>query len=730
MKLREYQKRMVDFIVSKKRSLIAAECGLGKTATVLEAIDHLPKPVLIVGPLRVVQTVWENESELWAHPYTFSRVLGSAIKRIEGLQEDADIYLINIENLVWLRDRCGKKGHPFKTIIFDESSLLKSPGAKRTRAAMTMANRADAVVLLSGTPAPKSLLDLYSQVKIIDGGTRLGRSMRKYKMTHFYATDYMQYNWAVRPGHEEKIYEALSDVMVSLKAEDYLELPDMVINNVMVAMGKADKAYAKLLKEMYLEVDDSEIDAVSAGVLVNKLAQYCISEGTEVLTDSGWMVIEKVTGENKVWDGEVFVSCDGVVYNGDKPTVTVWGVDMTRDHLVMTQDGWVTAGEIVNEQNKRYARSDFRLPYSSEPRWEYSSREYKCGDMEMPLCVRERGCAGRREASINGSQAPLLWVHARGVEENSWANITSSVQQVVKNKESVLFRCGQRLSELWWKGCQGLRPMVEFSKFLRRFNRAIQTTFINRQSGCEWGLLSGELPLCYSNGAREQYKIQQICERHDGNASIKKVRVESGDNIPKIKSRVAREQGATSRVYDILNAGDKNRFLVRNSEGHEFIVHNCSGACYVDDGNDYVTLHDAKLKAFDDIVEESIGQPILLVYNYKHSLDRIQARHDVVRVDERSVKLWNDGHVPILAIHQSAGHGLNLQAGGNTVVWFDATWNAEAWIQTNARLHRSGQTKPVIVHKLIAEGTIDEQMSERVGEKVNVQNLLMAAMKQ
>jgi len=195
---------------------------------------------------------------------------------------------------------------------------------------------------------------------------------------------------------------------------------------------------------------------------------------------------------------------------------------------------------------------------------------------------------------------------------------------------------------------------------------------------------------------------------------------------------VAGGQDTTSRVYDILDAGAKNQFLIRNSEGYEFIVHNCSGAVYAD--GKVLSLHNAKMDALADIIEESSGQPILIGYVYKHSVARMRERFDIVDISDRDtadvVDDWNAGRIPILtAQYQAASHGLNLQHGGNVMVKFDMTYDLELDEQFTGRLHRQGQGEPVIMHRLISVGTIDEVIVQALSDKSNVQNILMAGLK-
>ena len=155
-----------------------------------------------------------------------------------------------------------------------------------------------------------------------------------------------------------------------------------------------------------------------------------------------------------------------------------------------------------------------------------------------------------------------------------------------------------------------------------------------------------------------------------------------------------------------------------------------NGAVY-DDKYEVIHIHDRKLDALEDLIEAANGKPVLIAYWFKHDLSRIQKRFEVeVLSTSNSIKRWNDGEIPIAVIHPaSAGHGLNLQAGGSTLIWFGLTWSLELYQQTNARLWRQGQKETVVIHHLIAKGTIDERVMQALNDKNNTQSALIDAVK-
>ena len=276
MTLHPYQQRAVEHVRDHDKCALFMDMGLGKTVTMLEAIKDLPKPVLVVAPLRVAATVWEQEAIKWGYDYTFSRILGTKTARELAAKADADVFLINVENLSKLRYEYDPHWK-WPSVILDESSLFKTAGSKRTRAALWISKRASNVVLLSGTPAPNGLEDLYSQIKLLDGGQRLGRNKANFLKTYFYPENpfFEHTKWLPQPGSEVAINFLIDDLCMSMQSEDYLDLPDRIVNDIYVDLPlTAQRDYDELAHEMYVNLGNTEIDAVSAGVLVNKLAQF------------------------------------------------------------------------------------------------------------------------------------------------------------------------------------------------------------------------------------------------------------------------------------------------------------------------------------------------------------------------------------------------------------------------------------------------------------------------
>ena len=440
-KAHEYQEYATKFIEDNEESAVFLECGLGKSVITLTAIKNLMargevSRVLVVAPLRVGKTTWPEEIGKWDHlgGLTYAVAIGSVAERLNALKAQADITIINRENVEWLID---KSGMPFDydMLVIDELSSFKSFKAKRFKALLKVRPKITRVVGLTGTPSSNGLMDLWAEFRLLDLGERLGRYITRYRLAYFTPDKrnaQVVFSYKPLPGAEERIYDKIDDITISMRASDYLKLPSLVMNTVVVEMGEKEKdIYDNLCDDMVVSLGESEIDAVNAASLSNKLLQM-------------------------------------------------------------------------------------------------------------------------------------------------------------------------------------------------------------------------------ANGA----------------------------------------------VY-----------------GEEQSVHH---------------IHDEKLNALEDLIESANGKPVLVAYWFKHDLARIKAKFPFVREikTDADIRAWNRGEIEVGIIHPaSAGHGLNLQTGGSTLIWFGLTWSLELYQQTNARLYRQGQKNTVVIHHIVTKGTIDERVLKALEKKEKTQNSLIDAVK-
>lgn len=277
----EYQQFATDFILSHPVSFLILSMGLGKTVITLTALWNLlfdyfaVGSILVIAPKRVAENTWPAEIKKWEHLswLTFSLVMGNRKKREEALERKADIYIINRENVAWLVESCRRT---FDMIVVDELSSFKSPKAQRFKALKKIRPMASRIVGLTGTPG--NLMDLWAEIGILDMGQRLGRFIGRYR-EQFFVPDKRNgeviFSYRPRQGAEDKIYELISDITISMKALDYLEMPECVFNSVVVKMMPAEKKlYDTMERDMILPFGgDGDIDAVSAAALSGKLQQ-------------------------------------------------------------------------------------------------------------------------------------------------------------------------------------------------------------------------------------------------------------------------------------------------------------------------------------------------------------------------------------------------------------------------------------------------------------------------
>lgn len=280
----DYQRYATEKIIELPACGLFLAMGLGKTVSTLTAVNELiydrfeVEKVLVIAPKRVAEDTWTSEAEKWDHlrNLTFSKVLGSAAQRERALEVDADIYLINRENVVWLVERL-RKDWPFDMIVVDELSSFKSNQAKRFKSLRTVRPLATRFVGLTGTPAPNGLMDLWPEVYLLDRGERLGKTITGFRDRYFYPgkrNGFTVYSWEPKEGAEEAIHEKISDICISMKAEDYLQLPEQIVNDIRIRLAPAEMLkYQEMEKEKLLELDGQEITALSAAAVWGKLLQ-------------------------------------------------------------------------------------------------------------------------------------------------------------------------------------------------------------------------------------------------------------------------------------------------------------------------------------------------------------------------------------------------------------------------------------------------------------------------
>lgn len=279
--LHQYQWNILEKAKTTPNLGLFMEPGLGKTATALTIIEESPTgKTLVIAPKRVAESVWEPECKRWQHlqHFTVTKIMGTPSVRLKNLQSESDVYVINLENVAWLVENWPKGG--FDYLIIDESSRFKDPSTKRFKAIKKVLKTFKRRIILTGTPTPQGMADLYAQVGILDLGQRLETSLTKFREKYMHVTDRNRhtgvvYKWGLNDGADKRIQDSISDICYSLRAEDYLELPKLTKLYHSIAWDKEAKAkYNELKKNMVSEIGGEEITAPTAATLTNKLLQF------------------------------------------------------------------------------------------------------------------------------------------------------------------------------------------------------------------------------------------------------------------------------------------------------------------------------------------------------------------------------------------------------------------------------------------------------------------------
>lgn len=291
----EYQRFATEYIEAHPVAAVLLDMGLGKTSITLTALNNLLFDsfkvcrILVIAPLRVARNTWGAEIEKWDHlrGLRYSVAVGTETERMAALRKKADIYLINRENVQWL---IAESGIPFDfdMVVIDELSSFKNHQTKRFRALMKVRPKVKRIVGLTGTPSSNGLMDLWAEFRLLDMGERLGRFIGQYRTSYFRPdkqNGQVVFSYKPLPGAEKQIYGKISDITISMKSTDHLQMPELINSRYTVYLSeKEDSHYADLKQDLVLQLPDGDITAANAASLSGKLSQ--MANGA-VYTDAG-----------------------------------------------------------------------------------------------------------------------------------------------------------------------------------------------------------------------------------------------------------------------------------------------------------------------------------------------------------------------------------------------------------------------------------------------------------
>ncbi|HBL84713.1 MAG: DEAD/DEAH box helicase [Clostridiales bacterium GWF2_38_85] len=403
LKLHEYQRYAADFIIKNPISALFLDCGLGKTAITLAALNELMldrfevRKVLVVAPLRVGLTVWPQELKQWDcfHDLTYAVAIGTEKQRKAALRQNAMITIINRENVSWLVNESGEE-LDFDMLVIDEMSSFKHHTSQRFKALVMSRNRYKRVVGLTATPATNGLIDLWAQFRILDYGKRLGRFIGKFRDTYFNpgkTNGTIVYSYTPKPGAEKKIYSLIDDITVSMKADDHLKMPECLYRRYPVMMSPMEyEQYEKLKRDMVVSLHYTPPETALGDTR------------DENSVDHEERVIELTAANAAVLSGKLLQMANGAVYDEDKRTVYIHDrkLDALED-LVEAANGNPVLIAYWYQHDLERIRSRLKV---EELKGSDSIRRWNNG--EIPVAVIHPASAGHGLNLQNGGST-LIW---------------------------------------------------------------------------------------------------------------------------------------------------------------------------------------------------------------------------------------------------------------------------------------------------------------------------------
>lgn len=730
----DHQKETAAFLTTHKRALVLNAPGTGKTISSIWAADFLleqgaARKVLIVGPLSTLKTVWGRELRQHLPHRSFVICTGSKQKRIQLLEQPGVQYVIinhdgftNMQS--YLKD--------FDVVIYDEATALKTPGSQRYKifAKWTAANN-PWLWLLTGTPISQTPADAWTLAKLV-GSPTVPRSYTTFK--DMVMQKVSTFRWTPRPDALETCKKVLQP-SIRFALDECKDLPPTNYVGRKTELTPMQVKAFKEMKDKAVTVFSSgeEVTAANAAVMLGKLLQIsCIAYNTDVLTDRGWLPIQNVTSSHKVWDGVEWVSQGGAVFKGHKPVVLLDGVHMTADHKVWI-GRWVSAQEILDgDASGEFDRPAVWLPDGS---WARPGADGENKDCAVDMHVRLRSRCGaaepvpekRESESPTKLRMPPWQRDPQDVAHAPLSYMGADATAVHGPNAQGL----QKLRRAWDNGVQAVAVFVR--QLLGGHGFRVRTAFDFGQSGQQSRVHSTELPLGDWCRAEQQSSYERVVRYTDraivGGTSRARVQDQACDAVRAPEPIQVAATESTRAVYDLIDCGPRNRFVVRSTDGRLLIVHNC-GVVYsesdeiaIDASERYNTLTElleeigdkvivfCPLRGVQDFLQKELlkdGYDVASVHGSVSKADRDKIFHDFQHTDSIRV---------LLAHPKVAAHGLTLTR-AKDIIWFAPIYSLEQYEQANARIRRLTTVGKTTVWHIWAT-TFEAELYRRLRAKQN-----------
>lgn len=754
----EVQQTTATFLSMNNRAFCLNDMGTGKTNSALWAFDYLKsvkqaKRMLVVCPLSTMERTW-GDAVFGTFPHLDAVVLyGSRERRLKLLKQDADVYIINIDGISIIAKELAKR-QDINVIVVDELAMARNAQTERWKTLNEICNKQTArrVWGMTGSPTPNSPTDAWAQCRLITpDNPDVPRYFGRFKDSVM--RQLTPFKWVARPTANDIVFGCMQPA-IRFALDDCLDLPEQIVLTREVELTKEqDKAYKDMMTRLSTEVSGGQVLAVNEAVKANKLIQIaCIKHGTPVLTGRGWVPIQLVNGADVVWDGVEWVRQKGAMYKGKRRTVNCYGLELTKEHKVLTVEGWKEAQEVLNDKSSnRLDRAKVRLPNGFTPRRDNAELQYTQGYLDVPVRLWKQSSTRQSKSSERASaECKALRVSTYADKSNARYDKNKAVSYLVEHEAALPQPKRQGLVQLWRSWNNSMRSLGGLIRsFLGRYGLWVRSgAHVGPEKQCV-GVQQTELPLGDRLRTSEQHTEECVarhpCRAFNSRASREVLQhqtnyvVRSDKTVPLATATSTRTR-AKSSVYDLVDCGPRNRFVCLGDDGVPTIVHNC-GVVYGTNGENIIIPSKPRVDLVKEIIEESEGKVIVFV-PLTGALNAIKAELEkdvtVEVVNGETSKSERDrifGEFQtqveprvLLANAQTMSHGLTLTA-ATTIVWYAPVHSNEIYSQACARVRRPGQKKKtVIVH--IAGTAMERTIYKRLAAKESMQGVLLDMVKE
>ena len=712
--LHDYQLKAIDFIKTEERCALFLDMGLGKTTSTLTAVSDLQdefavNKTLVIAPLRVANSTWKQEVEKWRHleHLKVSVCTGSEKTRRSALHRDADIYVINRENVLWLVDLYKKKW-PFDCVVVDECFT------------------GDTEVLTPSGPLPIKNISVGEIVMTSNGPEKVSRVFKK-KATRLVRVELddgtkiectPEHPFATELGWVQAVDTKGLRVLrseVQDEGQDKQVLQQKLFEKSHVGIenrfGKKEdcrKSIGEFEGARSLEQRDSLVQRSS-----EKTERCPQVERSQTKNSWGERAYRPVRKTN---DGDVVLGLDASAYNPNQSAEGEWLPNVL-------QSGFCGSN---SENDNRSGRGISQIAQASGRKEGQFSKISRVVDVESIQCESPRIVYNLETDGVHDYFAGSTLVHNCSSFKNPSAKRFRALKKVLPYTNYMVLLTGtpspNSLLDLW--------PQMYLVDFGERLGRTVtgyrQRFFEQDYMGYRYTIRDGA-----ADKIHRLLSDKVISMNADDYLEVpERIDLTSPVQLPPAAMKKYKELEKTLLAQ--LDTGEEVEAITAAALANKMLQFS-NGAAYYDDKKNWGEVHKEKLDALSDIVDDNPSENILVAYNYKFDLERLMKKFPqavVLDKKQETIDRWNRGEIKMLLAHPaSAGHGLNLQSGGSMIVWFGLNWSLELYQQFNARLHRQGQTKPVRIMHIIAEGTIDERVLQVLGDKDATQASLLKSLK-